>query len=91
MHFLHLDSPASLVPVPPFGILEPLPEYSDGSPREDALESEAPLQAVSLAGGGQLMCAAHLLWQARCLVGVALRCRVGEWRGARRKVGLPCL
>ena len=46
MHFLHLDSPDSLVAVPPFGIREPLPEYADGSTREDALEVDTPLEAV---------------------------------------------
>lgn len=48
MHFLHLDSRAALAPVPPFGILEPPPEYGDGSPREDALEAAAPLDLVRL-------------------------------------------
>ncbi|GAB4822645.1 hypothetical protein N2152v2_009691 [Parachlorella kessleri] len=52
MHFLHLDSPHSLVAVPPFGIREPRPEYADGSPREDALEVDTPLEAVVMPGLG---------------------------------------
>jgi len=41
MHFLHLDSTSSLVPAPPYGILEPTLHYPDGSLREDILISSS--------------------------------------------------
>jgi 5-formyltetrahydrofolate cyclo-ligase len=50
MHFLHIQGPEDLRAVPPFGILEPHPTRADGSPREDALEADAPLEVVVLPG-----------------------------------------
>lgn len=56
MHFLHLDSTSSLVPAPPYGILEPTLHYKDGSLREDILTSssstgdDARLQLIVMPG-----------------------------------------
>lgn len=66
MHFLHLDSPSSLVPVPPFGILEPLPAYSDGSPREDVLEVNAPLEVV------RSLMITYTLAEKKCFLGIEM-------------------
>ena len=52
MHFMHIQSMEELHPVPPFGIREPNTEYSDGSPREDANEMDAPLDLVVMPGLG---------------------------------------
>lgn len=50
MHFLHLDSLASLHAVPPFGIREPYPTYADGSPREDVFSLGQPVDLVVMPG-----------------------------------------
>ncbi|PSC73762.1 mitochondrial carrier [Micractinium conductrix] len=50
MHFLHLDSLEALQEVPPFGIREPRPTYSDGSERQDVLVSDEPLELVVMPG-----------------------------------------
>jgi hypothetical protein len=48
MHFLRLTDTADLRAVPPFGILEPLPTYPDGTPREDVYDMH---DALDLVGG----------------------------------------
>jgi len=52
MCFLHIESMNSLVEMPPFGILEPKPHYSDGTEREDALRRGRPLDLVLMPGLG---------------------------------------
>lgn len=84
MHFLHLDGMHALRPVPPFGIREPLLEYADGTPREDALETDAPLDLVRCYGGGHTCCRGlqrdplHHSSGVHCL---------GQWVGLRRTQG----
>ncbi|KAI7841249.1 hypothetical protein COHA_005086 [Chlorella ohadii] len=50
MHFLHLDGWAALEAVPPFGIREPRPTYDDGTPRQDVLLVDEPLELVVMPG-----------------------------------------
>eukprot|EP00192_Tetraselmis_astigmatica_P024963 CAMPEP_0117695114 /NCGR_PEP_ID=MMETSP0804-20121206/27937_1 /TAXON_ID=1074897 /ORGANISM="Tetraselmis astigmatica, Strain CCMP880" /LENGTH=219 /DNA_ID=CAMNT_0005509105 /DNA_START=307 /DNA_END=966 /DNA_ORIENTATION=- len=52
MRFLHIADMESLVEMPPFGILEPTPEYPDGTPREDVLNHSGPLDLILLPGLG---------------------------------------
>eukprot|EP00197_Chlamydomonas_leiostraca_P011107 CAMPEP_0202877842 /NCGR_PEP_ID=MMETSP1391-20130828/31242_1 /ASSEMBLY_ACC=CAM_ASM_000867 /TAXON_ID=1034604 /ORGANISM="Chlamydomonas leiostraca, Strain SAG 11-49" /LENGTH=228 /DNA_ID=CAMNT_0049559943 /DNA_START=57 /DNA_END=743 /DNA_ORIENTATION=+ len=53
MKLLHLDCMSSLVAMPPFGIMEPTPAYSDGSPRHDALaEPCTPMDVLVMPGLG---------------------------------------
>jgi len=52
MQFLHLDELNGLVEMPPFGIMEPTSTYGDGSPRQDVLELEQPLDLILMPGLG---------------------------------------
>ncbi|MEW5302269.1 MAG: hypothetical protein WDW36_005070 [Sanguina aurantia] len=52
MRLLHLDSPACVVEVPPFGILEPSPSYGDGTPRRDVMKDGAVLDLLLMPGLG---------------------------------------
>jgi len=52
MKLLHLDELSALSPVPPFGIMEPSPNYADGSPREDVLQADAGLDVLLMPGLG---------------------------------------
>lgn len=50
MRLLHVEDASCLVPVPPFGILEPPGTYADGRPRLDALLSDQPLDLLVVPG-----------------------------------------
>eukprot|EP00877_Chromochloris_zofingiensis_P000627 jgi/Chrzof1/10565/Cz05g03190.t1 len=52
MHILHIESLHALHPAPPYGILEPLPTYSDSTPREDVLTMDRPLDILVMPGLG---------------------------------------
>ncbi|KAG2438288.1 hypothetical protein HYH02_010986 [Chlamydomonas schloesseri] len=52
MKFLHLDDMACLRTVPPFDILEPTGTYSDGTPRQDALQSGTCFDLLLVPGLG---------------------------------------
>ncbi|KAK9902126.1 hypothetical protein WJX75_005309 [Coccomyxa subellipsoidea] len=50
MRLVHLDTLDDLKPASPFNILEPPPTYANGSPREDVLEMDAPLDLLLMPG-----------------------------------------
>ncbi|GFR46126.1 hypothetical protein Agub_g7639 [Astrephomene gubernaculifera] len=52
MKLLHLDDMGCLQCVPPFGILEPAASYTDGTPREDLMNSDMHLEVLLMPGLG---------------------------------------
>lgn len=50
MRFLHLDSKDGLDAKPPFGIMEPSNNYANGSPRQNVMQMDKPLEVLFLPG-----------------------------------------